>query len=413
MSETESVSSVSSVLNRHQVVFKPGLGTIKGHKADIQVKGGVSPVFRKARPVPYAVKVKVDREIERLEHEGVIKKVESSEWASPIVCVPKRNGSIRICGDFKVAVNPLLISSQYPLPNAEDMFAPLAGGNIFSKLDLSNAYQQLELTEESQKYLTINTYKGVYAHQRLTFGIATAPSIFQAVMDQILRGMANVVCYLDDILIASRTEEEHLATLDDVLSRLEKYGVVVNQSKCEFRTSSVEYLGHRIDEDGLHPLNDKIAGIVDAPSPTNVSELRVYLGLINYYAKFMSNRTTMLKPLHNLLRAGEKWVWSEECESVFQENKTELLTNRVLMYYDSERALKLDCDALQYGVGAVLSHLIDNGEERPIAFVSRSLTKSETNYAQLEKEALTLILGVKNFHKYLYGRSFTLPIIAR
>ena len=405
VSETE---SVSSVLNRHQAVFKPGLGTIKGNKADIQVKGGVIPVFRKARPVPYAVKEKVDREIERLEHEGVIKKVESSEWASPIVCVPKRNGSIRICDDFKVSVNPVLISNPYPLPNAEDLFATLAGGKLFSKLDLSNAYQQLELTEESHKYLTINTHKGVYAYPRLTFGIATAPSIFQAVMDQILQGMANVVCYLDDIPIASRTEEEHLATLDEVLSRLEKYGVVVNQSKCEFRTSSVEYLGHRIDEDGLHPLKDKIAAIVDAPSPTNVSELRAYLGLINYYAKFMSNRATMLKPLHNLLRAGEKWVWSEECESVFQESKTDLLTSRVLVYYDSKRALKLVCDASQYGVEAVLPHVMDNGEERPIAFVSRSLTKSETNYAQLEKEALALIFGVKKFHKYLYGRSFTL-----
>ena len=216
VSETESVLSVSSVLNRHQAVFKPGLGTIKGHKADIMVKHGVSPVFRKARPVPYAVKEKVDREIERLQLEGVIKKVESCEWASPIVCVPKRNGSIRICVDFKVSVNPVLIYKPYPLPNAEDLFATLAGGKIFSKLDLSNAYQQLELTEENQKYLTINTHKGVYAYQRLTFGIATAPSIFQAVMDQILQGMANVVCYLDDIRIASRTEEEHLATLDEV-----------------------------------------------------------------------------------------------------------------------------------------------------------------------------------------------------
>ena len=131
-------------------------------------------------------------------------------------------------------------------------------------------------------------------------------------MDQILQGMANVVCYLDDILIASRTEEEHLATLDEVLSRLKKYSVVVNQSKCEFRTASVEYMGHRIDENGLHPLKDKIAAIVDAP--TNVLERRSYLGLINYYAKLMRNRATTLKLLHNLLRAGEKWVWSDECE---------------------------------------------------------------------------------------------------
>ena len=223
----------------------------------------------------------------------MIKKVESSEWASPIVCV--RNGTIRICGDLKVSVNPELISNTYPLPNAEDLFATLAGGEIFSKLGLSNAYQQIELTGESQKYLTINIHKGVYAYQRLSFGIATAPSIFQAVMDQILQGMANVVCYLDDILIATITEEGHLATLDKLLSRLEKYGVVMNQP-----WNIWEYLGHRIDEDGLHPLKNKIAAIVDAPSPTNVSELRAYLSLINNYAKFMSYRATMLKPLPNL-----------------------------------------------------------------------------------------------------------------
>ena len=161
---------MSSVLNRHQAVFKLGLGNIKGHKADIRVKDGVSPVFGKARPVPCAVKLKVDREIERIEHEGVINKVERSELASPIVCVPKRNGSIRICSDFKVSMNPVLISNLYPLPNAEDLFASLAAEKIVSKLDLSNAYQQLELTEESQKYLTINTHKGMYAYQRLTLG---------------------------------------------------------------------------------------------------------------------------------------------------------------------------------------------------------------------------------------------------
>ena len=233
-----------------------------------------------------------------------------------------------------MSVNPVLISNPYPLPNAEDVFAKFAGGRIFSKLDLSIVYQQLKLTEKSQKYLTINTRKGVYSYQRLTFGIATSPSIFQAVMDKILHGMANVVCYLDDILIASSTEEEHLATLDEFLCRLEKHGVVVNQSKYEFRTSSVEYLGHRIDEDGLHSLNDKIAAIVDAPSPANVSALRAYHGLTNYYAKFMSNRATVLKPLHNLLRAWDKCVWSDECVSVFQESKTELLTKRGLVHYD-------------------------------------------------------------------------------
>ena len=172
ISETE---TVSRVLNRHQAVDKPGLGTKKGTGQTFALHMAVKPLFCQARPVPYAVKDKVDSEIECLEN-GVTKKVENTEWASPIVCVPKRNGSIRICGDFKVSVNPVLISSTYPLPNAEERFATLAGETILCKLDLSNAYQQLGMTEESKKYLTINTHKGVYAYQRLTFGIAKAPS---------------------------------------------------------------------------------------------------------------------------------------------------------------------------------------------------------------------------------------------
>lgn len=400
--------SLSGVVHRHQAVFKQGLGMIKGHKADIRVKSDSRPIFCKARPVPYAIRDSVGKELERLEKDGVIKRVESSEWASPIVCVPKRNGSIRICGDFKVSVNQVLIPISYPLPNADDLFATLAGGKIFSKLDLSNAYQQLELTSESQKYLTVNTHRGLFAYQRLTYGIASAPSIFQAVMDQILQGMSNVVCYLDDILIASSSKEEHLATLEEVLSRLEKSGVTVNKAKCDFQSNAVQYLGHIIDEEGLHPMQEKVTAITEAPSPTNVSELRAYLGLINYYAKFMSNRATLLKPLHDLLRNGEKWEWTKECESAFALSKSELVTNQVLVHYDSGRALRLDCDASPYGVGAVLSHVMDDGTERPIAFASRTLTKSELNYAQIDKEALGLVFGVRKFHKYLYGRSFTL-----
>ena len=165
--------TLSDVLNRHKNVFNKGLGTIKGFKADIKLQDGAKPVFCKARPVPYALCQKVEEELDRLESLGVVKKVERSDWASPIVCVLKKDGSICICGDFKVSVSQVLLGNPYPLPDTEDIFATLGSGTVFSKIDLSNAYQQMELTPESQHYLTVNTHKGLYAYQRLTSGIAS------------------------------------------------------------------------------------------------------------------------------------------------------------------------------------------------------------------------------------------------
>ena len=192
---------------------------------------------------------KVEEELDRLESLGVVKKVERSDWASPIVCVPKKDGSIRICGDFNVSVNQVLLDNPYPLPDTEDIFATLGSGTLFSKIDLSNAYQQMELTPESQHYLTVNTHKGLYAYQRLTYVIASAPTLFQSIMDQILQGMDNVRCRIDDILI--RTEpHEHLQALDKVLTRLEKHGILAKWSKCEFMVPSVEFLGYRVDGEG-------------------------------------------------------------------------------------------------------------------------------------------------------------------
>jgi len=150
----------------------------------------------------------------------------------------------------------------YPLPTAEDLFAKLAGGKVFTKLDLSNAYQQLELSEDSKEYLTVNTHKGLFKYQRLAYGISTAPSIFQNVMDQVLSGLDHVTCYLDDILIASSNQEKHETILEEVLQRLERHNIRVNTSKCSFMEASVEYLGHKVDADGLHPTKEKVASIL-------------------------------------------------------------------------------------------------------------------------------------------------------
>ena len=244
----------------------------------------------------------MEQELERLEKAGVLERVNHSEWAAPIVTVPKRHGQVCICGDYKVTVNSVLDVDQYPLPRPEDLFATLAGGKYFSTLDLSHTYNQIVLDEDSHKYLTINTHRGLYRYTRLPFGVASAPSIFQKTMDLLLQGMDGVMCYLDDILVSGRTELEHLENLRKVLQKFQDHGIRVKKPKCAFMKTSVQYLGHIIESDGLHATDAKLQAIVEAPSPRNVPELRSFLALLNYYGRFIPNLSTLIHPLNHLLR---------------------------------------------------------------------------------------------------------------
>lgn len=274
-----------------------------------------------------------------------MQKVDHSDWASPVVVVPKKDGRLRLCVDYKVSVNKFLQVDQYPLPRPDDLFATLAGGKKFTKLDLAQAYLQLRVSEESKKYLTVNTHRGLYQHTRLPFGIASAPALFQKVMDSILQGIPHVICYIDDILVTGRDNDEHLNNLSKVLSRLQKFGIRVKKEKCYFMQSAVEFLGHRIDAQGIHATSEKIAAINRAPAPRNVTELRSLLGLINYYGKFIPNLSTLLHPLNSLLQRGQKWNWSAECGEAFNRAKEVLTSSRVLVHYDPSLPIKLAADA--------------------------------------------------------------------
>jgi len=402
------VSELDSIIGKHPSLFKPGIGTMKHHKAAIHIKKDARPVFRKARPVPYALKPQLEAEYARLQREGILVPVSYSEWASPVVPVVKNDGTIRVCGDFKVGLNDSIDVDKYPLPNPQDLFAALAGGKHFSKLDLSQAFQQMELDSESSKYVTISTHMGLMSYTKLPYGIASAPSIFQAAMEQVLQGIDGVLCYLDDILVTGSTEQQHLERLDKVLERLEAHDLRLKVSKCSFLQPKVEYLGHLIDEEGLHPTPHKVTAIVNAQEPRNVTELRSFLGMLQYYSRFLPNLSTLLNPLNHLLQHNVKWVWNERCKSAFNHAKLALASADVLAHYNVNKPLRLAADASPYGIGAVLSHIEANGEERPIAFVSRTLTKAEQNYSQLEKEALALIFGVRKYYSYIYGRRFTL-----
>ncbi|KAK3776673.1 hypothetical protein RRG08_049682 [Elysia crispata] len=271
-------------------------------------------------PVPYAVKAKVEEELRKLEKENIITKVTHSEWAAPLVVVPKENGNVRLCGNFKVIING--------------------------------------------EMKALREFKGVQV-------------------------------FIDDIRLTGDSDEQNLERLDKVLEALENNGVKLNKDKCSFMQEAINYLGHTIDADGLHPQEDKVKAMQNFSRPENVKELRSFLGGVQYYGKLLPNLSATLKSLNDLLKKDQEWKWTEECEASFQKVKDMLGSKTVLTHYDPSLPVFLATDASTKGLGVVLSHRMPNREEGPIAYASRSLTKAETNYAQIEKEALSIIIDIQ------------------
>ena len=404
---TEPIDRLEALQKKYSSLLDGELGTIRGVKAHLKLKENAVPTFFKPRPVPFALKEKIAEELSRLERVGVLEKVEFSDWATPIVPVLKPDGSVRICGDYKVTINPVLDVPEHPMPTADDLFTQLNGGEKFSKLDLSSAYQQVLLDEESKQYVTINTHLGLFRYTHLPFGVASSPAIFQKVMDSVTSGLQGVGGILDDVIVTGANDEEHFRNLEGTLSRLSNMGVKLKKEKCVFMKSSVEYFAFVVDRHGIHPSPRKVQAIQEVSVPENPTELKSFLGLVNYYRRFIPDMATLVHPLNCLLAENISWKWTKQCHEAFQKLKDILQSAPLLTHYDAKKPLRLAVDASSYGLGAVLSHISDD-EEKPIAFSSRTLSPSEQNYSMIEKEALAIIFGVKKFHQYLFDRRFTL-----
>ncbi|XP_062529124.1 uncharacterized protein LOC101739388 isoform X1 [Bombyx mori] len=402
---------INALQSRYPMVFSDKLGSFNKFKVKLHLKEDAKPVFIRARPLAFALKDKVDKEIDRLVAAGVLKQVDHARYASPIVPVLKRNGSVRICADYSTGVNKQLVVDQYPLPTITELFTRLYGGQQFSKLDLSSAYNQLVLDEESQELTCINTHRGVYKHTRLCFGLASSPAIFQRAIECVLAGVPGTLCLLDDILITGKNKTEHLLRLHQVLQRLQDAGLTLQREKCEFFKDDINYLGYVINKDGLHKSPEKIRAMTDAPVPTNVKQLQSFLGLINYYRSFVPNASAILKPLYELLKKGNKWYWGHEHEDAFNAIKKCLASDQVLAHFNHNATIILTVDASPSGLSAILSQIEPNGSERPVSFASRTLNAAEKRYSQIQKEATAIIFGVRRYHQYLYGRA--VPFILR
>ena len=354
------------------------------------------------------MKEKIEATLEKMTKDNILKPADNSQYASPIVPVEKKDGTVRIGGDYKATLNPNLVTKQYPLPTGEKCFQPMVGGQKFSKLDIRHAYNNIKLRESDQKLTTINRSKGLFAWNRLPYGISSSTAIFQQTMDQVLQGLDCVVCRVDDILVTGKDDETHLNNLERVINRLEEAGFRCNLDKTIFMADEVIYLGYIIDMYGIRPCEGKVETLLKAKYPSNEKSLVSFLGAVNYYARLIKNLSTIAEPLNRMRRAGVPWMFGDKERSAFDQLKEALASSSVIVPYDPSLPVKIDTDASAVGIGAVLSHIMEDGSERPIEMASRTLNAAERNYSPIEREALGLIWGLKKFHKYIYARRFTL-----
>ena len=358
------------------------------------------------KDIPYALSQNLKDHLGKMEKSGVIEKIkERTDWVSNLVIVPKANQELRICLD-PTDLNKAIKRPHFPLPVKDQILAKLDGARIFTTLDAKNWFWQVELDEKSQNLIAFNTPFGRYKWKRMPFGIKSASEEYQMRMQEALEGIENMAIVADDILIFGKgnTKEEaernHDKTLHEVLKRCQETGLKLNKDKIQFKLDEIKYVGHLITSEGVKPDPSKIQAILQMKAPENVSELRKFLGLINYLSRFLTQLSEETEGLRVLLKRDSIWQWDTNHNKIFEHLKELVCKAPVLKYYNVEENVTLQCDASQKGLGAAL---LQSGQ--PVAYASRALTLTEQNYAQIEKEMLAIVFAANQFDVYIVGKT--------
>ena len=365
--------------------------------------GDQPPIRQQVRRTPFALREEVNNMVQDMLERGIIRP-SRSPWASPIVLVKKKDGTTRFCVDYR-RLNAITKLDVFPLPRIDDTLDLLSKVQYFTTLDLASGYWQVEMDPEDLEKTAFITYSGLYEFNVMPFGLCNAPATFQRLMENVLAGLTCDCCmvYIDDILVTSKTFEDHLLHLGKVLDRLCKAGLRLKPTKCNFAQEKVDYLGHVVSKYGVEVDPRKVEAVRDFAQPHDLITLRSFLGLAAYYRRFIPNFSKVASPLHALTRKDTPFVWTPTCQNAFDELKQLLTKAPVLAFPDFTRDFLLETDASGVGLGAVLAQKQEDGAVRPLAFASRTLQPHEKNYGVTELEALGVVWAAKHFRPYLYG----------
>ena len=399
--------ALKAILMKHADVFSQdendlGKTNIIIHHIDT---GDARPVRQPLRRYPPAHMEAISEHVDNMLRQGIIEPA-SSPWASNVVLVKKKDGSLRCCIDYR-QLNTVTRKDVYPLPRINDCLDAMASAKLFSTFDLRSSYHQVEVSTQDRDKTTFICPRGMYRYRTMPFGLCNAGATFQRLMDVVMSGLHLDVClvYLDDIILFSRTVEEHFERLVRVLGRLQSAGLKLKPEKCSLMQRSVSFLGHVVSGEGIATDPAKIKTVTEWPVPVSVKEVRSFLGLAGYYRRFVKGYASIAAPLHALTKKEQPFVWTDKTQTAFEMLRDALTSPPILAMPNDTGDFVLDTDACNQTIGAVLSQVQD-GVERVIAYASRTLDKREVNYCITRKELLAIVYSLKHFKQYLMGRSF-------
>ena len=407
ITETQKADFIEFLKTKRAVFSKHDndIGCIKGMSNRLCDTGDAAPIRKNPYRMPVAQKAALDSEIAKLREAGLIEHAPNSEWASPILLVRKKDDTWRLCVDYR-SVNAVTKKVCYPLPHQDMVKDLLNGSGYYTCIDLKKAFWQLVIENEADRERTgFITYNATYRFLRAPFGLANSPAKFQQAISTILSGLTWSQCqvFLDDILVFSPPDyAEHKSRVGNVLDRLIKHGVKINPEKTVWIKDEVEYLGLVFNKNGSKPSPRLVEKIKNFPSPSNIKQLRIALGLISYYRKYLPGYTNIARPMLDLLKNDVKFEWTSDCEKAFKKFKTLLTSYPILRYPDFTLPFTLHCDASNTAIGGQLSQR-HNGKLHPVGFFSRTLNDAERRYSTYEAEALAVVECARHFRHLILG----------
>lgn len=386
------------------------------YSAELPIKHHVShhietsgpPIHAKARRLAPTRYCQAKAEFESLMRQGIVRP-SSSNWSSALHIVEKKNGDIRPCGDYR-ALNSRTKEDRYPVPHIQEFSSQLVGSSIFSRIDLIKAFHQIPVHPDDIPKTALITPFGLFEYVRMPFGLRNSAQTFQRFIDEVLRGLPFCFAYIDDLLIASPDDASHRQHLHQVFTRLQDYGVQINVDKSEFGATSLTFLGHTVSPAGIAPLSTKCEAIQQFPKPSTQRQLKCFLGMVNYYHRFIPRCSALLQPLHAMVKPCKRGqsislTWTDDTNAAFLAAKEALADAATLSFPAPDAEVSLATDASDTGTGAVLQQFVD-GAWKPIAFCSQKFNKAESNYSTYDRELLAIFKAIKRFQYYLEGRRF-------